>query len=413
MDRQAFDRMISQLDKRVFLLHNVHEDEPHVFHTRWAMNFLAGPITRTQIPAVNALVGAKITTASAVELASPDEARETDSPGQAIPPAVPGSVPVYYLPADRGPSAAMKEAGRVLTGEPPQPKMVYRPALIGQARVRFISRKYDLHHEEIFSVRLDDFQRQGRVNWQAYLTNALDPKTLNEAPLPEASYEAFASPLDDAGLMKNLESDFQDWIYRTRKMMIRINEPLDRAAGPDVSETEFRRQCQAAADQKLAEEIEALQSRYEKKLDGLEEKLLREQNNLAEDKQELGHRRMEELGTGLENMLSLFGRRRRRITTSLTKRRMTAKARSDVTESEQAIERLEAQMAEMEAELTAEASTLKETWARVVEDVVQLPVAPYKKDIFVEMFGVLWQPYYAFPQEAGWLTLPAFEGDHE
>ncbi len=58
MDRKAFDKMISLLDKRVFLLHNVHEDAPVVFHTRWAMNYLPGPLTRSQIPALNALVGA-------------------------------------------------------------------------------------------------------------------------------------------------------------------------------------------------------------------------------------------------------------------------------------------------------------------------------------------------------------------
>ncbi len=58
LDRKAFDKMISLLDKRVFLLHNVHEDAPQVFGTRWAMNYLPGPLTRSQIPALNALVGA-------------------------------------------------------------------------------------------------------------------------------------------------------------------------------------------------------------------------------------------------------------------------------------------------------------------------------------------------------------------
>ena len=29
-----------------------------LFQTRWAMNYLAGPVTRLQIPALNALAGA-------------------------------------------------------------------------------------------------------------------------------------------------------------------------------------------------------------------------------------------------------------------------------------------------------------------------------------------------------------------
>ena len=47
--RAEFDRMISALGSRVFLLHNVHEGEPVVFHTRWAMSYLRGPLTRTQV----------------------------------------------------------------------------------------------------------------------------------------------------------------------------------------------------------------------------------------------------------------------------------------------------------------------------------------------------------------------------
>ncbi len=58
LDRGAYDRMISSLGKRVFLLHNVHAKQPLLFQTRWAMNYLAGPLTRTQIPLVNQLAGA-------------------------------------------------------------------------------------------------------------------------------------------------------------------------------------------------------------------------------------------------------------------------------------------------------------------------------------------------------------------
>jgi hypothetical protein len=48
-DKQAMERTIAGLGKRRFLLHNVHEDEPVVFNTRWVMSYLAGPLTRDQI----------------------------------------------------------------------------------------------------------------------------------------------------------------------------------------------------------------------------------------------------------------------------------------------------------------------------------------------------------------------------
>ena len=48
-NRQQMDRTLSGLGGRVFVMNNVHEDEPVVFHTRWAMSYLRGPLTRDQI----------------------------------------------------------------------------------------------------------------------------------------------------------------------------------------------------------------------------------------------------------------------------------------------------------------------------------------------------------------------------
>ncbi len=38
---ETLSELISDLGKRCFLLHNVHEDEPVVFATRWVMSYLA------------------------------------------------------------------------------------------------------------------------------------------------------------------------------------------------------------------------------------------------------------------------------------------------------------------------------------------------------------------------------------
>ena len=48
-DKQAMERTLAGLGSRVFLMNNVHEDQPSVFHTRWAMSYLAGPLARGKI----------------------------------------------------------------------------------------------------------------------------------------------------------------------------------------------------------------------------------------------------------------------------------------------------------------------------------------------------------------------------
>ena len=49
LDAKDLEQTLAGLGKRQFLLHNVNEEQPVVFATRWAMSYLAGPLTREQI----------------------------------------------------------------------------------------------------------------------------------------------------------------------------------------------------------------------------------------------------------------------------------------------------------------------------------------------------------------------------
>ncbi len=56
LDRRALDRALGALKPRVFLFHDIHREEnggaPLFLHTRWAMSYLRGPLTRKQVRAV-------------------------------------------------------------------------------------------------------------------------------------------------------------------------------------------------------------------------------------------------------------------------------------------------------------------------------------------------------------------------
>ncbi len=412
IDRSGFDRMISKLGKRMFLLHNVHESAPEVFGTRWAMNYLPGPLTRTQIPELNALVGAKFRSEDVSGGTKGVLAKERTGStlGQDVAPAIPGAVKVSYYPVNRGPAEALKNAGRSLSGDISSPKYIYRPALIGQARVAFLERKYNINQENVITVRIDEMRRKGLVRWEDFSVDPLDLDELMPTPNPDATFESLDNlAVEDAKFVSSLETDFVDWIYRTQTLAVRKNDALGVVAGPEVSTEAFRKMCEDAAKLKADEEAEAIREKYEVKLDRLEDKLRDETQDLEKDKQELSHRRMEEVGKGLENVLGLVMGRRRSLSTSLTKRRMTSKAKADLEAGEQEIKELEEDLQEMEAELKQELDGIEERWMDAVDQVVEEPIAPYKKNIFIELFGVVWLPYYAFKEGEGWLTVPAFE----
>ncbi len=416
INRGDFDRMISKIDKRVFLLHNVHEDEPQVFHTRWAMNYLPGPLTRTQIPQLNALVNAK-SHGSARGQEQEEQLpgiEEKMTLGQTVVPVLPGSVDVQFYPINIGPEAALKAANRTISLDTRQPELLYQPVLAGQARVAFLDRKFNISHEAIYTVRMDEYRRKGLIRWENFVAGHINLNRLQATPQPGAHFESLEQlGVESGGAIQDIEKDFTEWIYRTQTMTLRINEALGVVAGPDVTDDEFREMCTKAVEEKRDEEIEEIKAKYEKKLDSLEDKLKKETRELKEDKQEFNQRKMEEAGKGLENIIGLIAGRRRSISTSLTKRRMTSQAKADVEESEQEIKDLEQDMKEMEEELVEELEDVKERWEEAVSEVTEEPVSPYKKNIFIEIFGILWLPQYAFEQDDNWVTVPAFEWVNE
>ena len=155
-------------------------------------------------------------------------------------------------------------------------------------------------------------------------------------------------------------------------------------------------------------ELDKIEASYEKKLDRIEERLRREVRELREDEAELSQRKMEEMGTHAENVLSLFSKRSRRLSTSLSKRRMTERARADVEESEEAIEDFKEQIVELEKELKLAIEDIQAKWAEIADDMDEMTVHPYKKDILVDLFGVAWFPYHLVEAGGRTLELPGF-----
>ena len=75
-DRQAMEATLAGLGSRVFLMHNVHEDGPITFQTRWAMSYLRGPLTRSQIQTLMADRKLAVADAVAVEASAAPAAQQ-------------------------------------------------------------------------------------------------------------------------------------------------------------------------------------------------------------------------------------------------------------------------------------------------------------------------------------------------
>lgn len=413
LNRAEYDRLISTLAKRVFLLHNVNAKGPALFQTRWAMNYLAGPLTRTQIPDLNKLAGAALLqpsitstvaqpTAQVGQTAIPQSLQPTPiSPGKpgavfsSTRPTIPTGIAEYFLPNNLTFTQAFKAAGREFPPEAFSRGLIYRPVILSQTSARLFNLKYKLDIDTYKTALVEDPDRRGVVRWDNYPSDRIDPSNLDQAPDPQARFAALEGPLNDVRLMNALQKDFLDWAYRSTQVTVRGNETLKLYAGPETSEGEFRTQCANAARQAREADLKKVSAPFETKLQALQDKLDREQRELKQDQAELSSRKMEELGTGLETVAGFLGfGRKRSITTSITKRRMAKQAKGDVEESVDAIKDYQEQIAAIEAEKAAALQAANDKWGEVANQIIEIPIIAQKKDILLDFFGVAWMPYH-------------------
>jgi len=325
-------------------------------------------------------------------------------------PPLPAFLREYFLPQNYSLPEAFSAAQRTMPAEVMIDGVVYRPTLLASAEVRILDRKHGVDSEITRTVLVKSPEKRGSIRWEEYPLNANVLDSIDTNPAPSTRFSSVDAPLNDVKLMTALQKDFTDWVFRNSSVKARVNQALKVFAGPDVSQAEFMKACAEAAREARDAETAKKATTLDRQLKTLEDKLAREERELREDEAELSNRKVEEAGTHLENLTGLFGGRRKssRLSSSLTKRRMTEQAKSEVEESLDAIDQFKAQIKELERRREEVMAEINDRWGRMVNEITEVTIAPKKTDVFVKLFGVAWMPYYIIKSDADTFELPAF-----
>ncbi len=424
IDRAAIDRMISAQQKRVFLLHNVNTPTPQLFQTRYTMNFLAGPLTTSQMPQLKQLMGTQkpeIAAAPAVATAASAALEQrpasvvqpvvkAENGGTLTRPGIPAGVNEFFLPNDLGMSQALASARVPGDAKVESKGFFYRPALLAQAEVRYLVRKYNVEHVQKFAALVDDL-KSSLVRWENFAWRTYDPAELTQEGLPQARFGLLPEWLATAKAVTPYEKDFVDYVFRAGSIRLRVNDALKIYAGPNETQGEFRERCSQAARTASQAELSKVEKTFDQKIAALQTKLRRQQMEVDQQEDEVRQRGLEELSTGADLVLGLLGGRKRKISSSLTKRRMTAQAKEDLNQEKRELEDMARMVKQLETEKAEAIKEIQERWANVVNDESETPLSPQKKDIFMEIFGVVWCPYYLLTVNGTDQMIPAFASD--
>ncbi len=373
-DRASMEQLISGLGNRVFLMNNVHEDGPVLFHVRWVMSYLTGPLTRGQIKT----------------LMDPKRADfETAVKPAANPMAMPGasSAATGARPAV---GAGVKELFAATGGGS---DIIYQPHLLRSATVHFSSSKTGV--DEAREIRLVNPILDSGIDWE---TQVEAPETTEEKPAADAGFAELPGFAMNAANYKQVEKDFAEWLYRNEKAAIFSCLTLKAWSKPGESEGEFRARLTHAAREARDAEVEKLRNATVKKIDALQDRLRSAEARLAKEKAEANAAKMQAGVSVLGGILGgLLGRKVNMTTlsrgsTAIGKATSAYKQQQDVTTAGSRIEDITGEIQTIEAGLQAEIARIGEAHDPSNLKLETETIKATRSGVRVEMVALLWMP---------------------
>jgi hypothetical protein len=382
-DRGQMGQTLAGLGNRIFLMNNVHEDEPVVFETRWCLSYLRGPLTRTQIKMltdpVRAAHASGGTTASTVSLT-------TSAKGGARPMLAP-DVPQYFVSL-RG-------------SKPVGCELVYAPMLLGSSQIRFSDSKSGIDNTQDVMVMAPIVDGPVAVDWDQASATDLVVADLEQSPEESAQFLVLPASAGKAKSYAEWNKEFVGWLFRTQKLELFKSPSTKEVSNPGESERDFRVRLQQTGRETRDKAVEALRQKYALKIGTLQERIRRAE--LAKEKQQTGSRVSQmqaAISVGASILGAFMGRKTisasniGRATTAIRSAGRVIKESKDVGLAEENVAALQQQLADLEAQFKSESEALAAAIDPLNEKLDTISIKPTKANIAVKLVALAWTPHW-------------------
>jgi hypothetical protein len=390
-DRGAMEKILGGLGSRIFLLNNVHEDAPEVFESRWAMSYLRGPLTRTQIKQLMA------------GRTSPEAPRPAAAPAGGAPAAAP-TAPSPAASAGRPvlPPAVPQIFVPIRGSAPAGAALIYRPQILGAATVRFSDEKAGVDQSQDVVVATPITDAAVPVSWEAATPLAVAVADLEKTPGPAGDWALLPSAAAKPKSYEDWSRDLAAWLYGQQRLGLLRDPESGAVSRAGESERDFRVRIREAARADRDTRVEALRKKYAPKRAALEERLRRAEQAQSRETGQVTQRGVQAaISIGATILGGLLGRKTisvtniGRATTAARDAGRVLKEREDVARAQETVAAVQQDLTALEAELQAEITALD---ARAEpERLDPVTVRPKKTDVRVRLCALAWVPYWRDP----------------
>jgi hypothetical protein len=389
VDVSAWDARIGELGKRQFLLKSTKSAEPTLFTTRWAMSYLRGPLTRTELATLQPSTGSAVEDPSSAIAAGGREANPARTEDSVLAedelasmPLVADGVPVRFL------DSAVPWAPEVGIG---QGSTQLEPGLAVRVHLLFDERVGDIRHEEEWEAII--FPLSEATDPASAHAVDYDDRDFRRDPPEGATYMIGESALAKKSFFKGVERSLEEYIARDETLELFRNRELKLYGRPGETREVFEKRCEAAAEDRADEAAEKIRDRYETRVKSAQRRLSQAERRVRELDVDHGQRKQQELISGAGEVLSMFlgGRRRTRSLSGMASRRSTTvrtkeRLRSAVDKTQEIQETIE----DLEDDLAQEISEIWERWETAASEVDSFEVPLERTDVRLEGMTLFW-----------------------
>ncbi|MFO0770544.1 MAG: ATP-binding protein [Nitrospiraceae bacterium] len=387
-DKGRMEQILAGLGNRIFLMNNVHEDEPVVFETRWCLSYLRGPLTRTQIKTLMEPVrrnrGDVNRDAAGVTVS---DATVSILPSSASRPVVPPDVPQQFIPV-RG-------------SVPANAGLLYLPMVLGSAQIRFADAKNSIDQLQTVTMLAPITDGAVPVDWSRAVAAEVVPGDLEPSPEKNAQFVPLPGSAAKSKNYADWNRDLAGWLFRTQKIDVFRSPSSKMLSMPGEPERDFRVRLQQAGREQRDRAAELLRQKYAPKIAALQDRVRRAEQAKAKQQSESRTSQVQAaLSVGASILGAFLGRKAisatniGRATTAIRSAGRVLKESQDVGHAEENAAAIQQQLAELESQFRAESDALAAATDPLAEKLESVTIKPTKSNIAVTLVALAWTPHW-------------------
>lgn len=392
-NRGDMEKMLSSLGNRIFLMNNVHEDEPVVFNVRWVMTYLRGPLSRNQIKSLMdprrdefSFAVSKKSTGRTKLIAQDDEdsgflppssasdGEASEVSGASIRPSLPEGVAEYFLSPGGG--------------------KAYQPALLRSATVLFNDERKKINDRIQVTVANAIDVKNAKVNWDSFLEipRDIDLTKLAKEPAEDASFAELPNVALKAATYKTIAKDFVDWVYANHQPEVHYSPLLEAYSKIGESPADFRVRVGQTARELRDQAVEELRAKLTKQAKAIEDKATKAMAKLDTQKSQANTAKLSTVvQIGGSILGAFFGRKGSMLSsTNINKVGSAWRESGDVAAAEAEVERYRTELKALDQQLTDETQRIRDQYDPTALVFESAKLTPLKKNITPSAVGILW-----------------------